>query len=203
MPLSPRLTIQVLRNNIYFDVDIGDVPTPGRPGVLMAGHCDEAIRASTHARSLASCPDPAASPADKECCCHVGCDQGKCSSFHFERNIVYSPAKTAGGGNGSLIGTTWSRGLDNFTFGANVYFVAGAPSLASMFNATGGNSGALGGEDLAQWQAAGKDAQSLGADPLFVGGGAPAFALDPKSPALAAPIGFVPIDLSTVGPRSA
>ena len=48
-----------------------------------------------------------------------------------------------------------------------------------------------------QWQAAGKDAGSLVADPEF----SPAhpFELTPSSPAIVK-LGFVPIDISTVGP---
>ena len=53
----------------------------------MKDHCDASIRASTHKRDPATChPDTAPKVG---CCCYPGCDQGKCSSFTFERNIVY------------------------------------------------------------------------------------------------------------------
>ena len=185
-------TDNVLSNNIYYDVDIGDVPTPGRPEVLMAGHCDAAIRASTHGRNLAKCADPTTSPDDPDCCCHPGCDQGKCSSFLFERNIVYAPK----GANTSFVGTTWAGGLTNFSFNSNVYFFDGAPPGQKLFNFTDAQKF---NENFTEWQNHGKDAHSLVADPKFVSG-APTFALDPASPAVVAE-GFVPIDLSSVGPR--
>ena len=72
--------------------------------------------------------------------------------------------------------------------------------LPALFNTTGTGTG---GESLAQWQAQGKDALSIAADPNFKGGShaPPLFVLDPASPAIAQQ-GFMPIDLSTVGPRS-
>jgi len=177
-------------------VNIGDVPTAGRKPVLMAGSCDAAIRASTHARDMKSCPDPSSSPDNPECCCHPSCDQGKCSSFTFERNIVYAPSHA---GNGTFVGETWWGGLANFTFAHNVYYAAGKPrGLAGMFNSTPAGP-QWHAESLAEWQKHGKDAGSLDADPQFAAP-PPAFSLDPASPAITQE-GFVPIDLSRVGPR--
>ena len=104
------------------------------------------------------------------CCCYPGCDQGKCSSFKFERNIVYQPQNAtgifvgtgfAGARTSALFGTilrqtivkadlllvtktgsgqtnkqngnltkegrrfdsrSCAEGLDNFTFGKNLYW---------------------------------------------------------------------------------
>jgi hypothetical protein len=104
------------------------------------------------------------------CCCYPGCDQGKCSSFKFERNIVYQPQNAtgifvgtgfAGARTSTLFGTilrqtivkadlllvtktgsgqtnkqngnltkegrrfdsrSCAEGLDNFTFGKNLYW---------------------------------------------------------------------------------
>jgi len=68
-------TDNLLANNIYYDVNIGDVPAPGRPEILMPGKCDSAIRASTHHRDPATCSPDTAPTAG--CCCYPGCDQGK------------------------------------------------------------------------------------------------------------------------------
>ena len=179
-------TDNVLRNNIYYAVNVGDVPTPGRPEILMPGTCDTSIRSSSHARNVQSCPHPDSAPS-AGCCCHPGCDQGKCSSFTFERNIVFQPPNATS----SLVDGTWAGGLDNFTFHNNVYWKAGAEHDAALFNKT---------QSFAAWQHAGKDGASLFADPRF--SNATTFALAAASPALAPPIGFQPIDISTVGPRA-
>ena len=189
-------TDNIIRNNIYFDVDIGDVPTPGRQEIFMHGHCDSAIRASTHTRDVAACrPD---TDPHTGCCCYPGCDQGKCSSFRFERNIVFEPQ----GANSTIVGTTFAHGLDNFSFTGNLYFAAGRPPLTPLFNSTGGNTATVkDAESFADWQRSGKDDKSLnGRDPLFTSN--VTFALSPESPAIKQ-LGFVPIDLSTVGPRAA
>ena len=55
------------------------------------------------------------------------------------------------------------------------------------------------GKSFEEWQAAGKDEESIIADPLFVNASNFDFRLRPNSPALK--LGFQPIDMSTVGPR--
>jgi hypothetical protein len=178
-------TDNTIVNNIYYHVNIGDQPTPGRAQILMPGQCDGAIRASTHHRDPATChPDthPTAS-----CCCHPGCDQGKCSSFTFERNIVFQPVDAAG----KLVATTFFAGLDNFSFTNNLYYAGNTSTTVPLFNATGKTA-----EGFAKWQAHGKDEGSKIADPKFES--ASKFTLASDSPAIK--LGFVPISISHVGP---
>jgi len=53
--------------------------------------------------------------------------------------------------------------------------------------------------EWAKWRAAGYDAHSVVADPLFVDPGKDDYALRPDSPALE--LGFQPIDVSRIGAR--
>jgi parallel beta-helix repeat protein len=104
------------------------------------------------------------------------------NSFTFERNIVYFES-------GDLLGSNWSN--DKFAMDKNVYFDARAGAAAEkMFK----------GASLAQWRARGHDLHSVVADPQFVNVKKDDFRLQPSSPAFA--LGFKPIDISTVGPRS-
>lgn len=104
----------LIQNNIYYNVNIGDVPTPGRPQILMKGVCDSAIRASTHFRDQNSCPHPDSAPKTG-CCCYPGCDQGKCSSFTFSTNIVF-----VNGSSTFVAKSAPGPGLNNMTFDDNV-----------------------------------------------------------------------------------
>ncbi len=99
-------------------------------------------------------------------------------SFTFERNIVYYRE-------GALLGKNWDG--DGFEIDYNDYY-----------NAAGGPVAFPGG-DLASWQKRGHDRHSIIADPRFVATERDDFTLRPDSPALK--LGFVPIDLSRVGPR--
>jgi len=99
-------------------------------------------------------------------------------SFLFERNIVYF-------NQGRLLGSNWSG--DRFTIDGNIYFDARTPDIR------------FAGKSFAEWRAAGHDAKSMIADPLFVNPANYDFRLRPESPALK--MGFQPIDLGTVGPR--
>ncbi len=99
-------------------------------------------------------------------------------SFTFEHNIVYFDQ-------GRLLGSNWTG--DQFAMKDNLYFD------------TRGRDILFAGKTFAEWQAAGKDAGSLIADPLFVNAGNFDFRLRADSPALR--MGFQPIDMSTVGPR--
>jgi len=99
------------------------------------------------------------------------------SHLHLERNIVYGKTKRMYGGN------SW-KPEGKFTCDRNCYWSeAGEPDFY--------------GKPLADWQAQGRDANSIVADPGFVDPGARDFRLRPGSPALA--LGFEPIDLGTVG----
>eukprot|EP01052_Picozoa_sp_SAG31_P028530 SAG31_NODE_2762_length_5129_cov_3.337972_2_plen_264_part_00 len=183
-----------LTNNLYYDVNQGDRPSPGRKQIIMKD-CDAAIRASTHARPE-SCHPQTAPNASNRCCCFPSdpgapsCDDGKCSSFSFERNAVLQPISY----NGSLLATTFRHGLDNFTFERNDWYKAADPSGSSkLFNSGWGNNGA---NTFAEWQKKGRDAGSVYADPQL---NTTDWSLSPSS--AARKLGFVPIDVSKVGPR--
>jgi hypothetical protein len=100
-------------------------------------------------------------------------------SFTFERNIVYFDQ-------GRLLGSNWSG--NQYVMKNNVYFD------------TRGKDIRFAGQPFQEWQAAGRDAGSIIADPLFVNAGNFNFSLRPDSPARK--MGFQPIDMTTVGPRT-
>jgi hypothetical protein len=102
-------------------------------------------------------------------------------SFTFERNIV--DYRT-----GELLSYVWSGGPDRITLDHNLYW--NAAGEAPRFP-TG---------DLASWQKLGFDTQSLVADPRFVDPDHDDFDLKADSPARS--LGFVPLDLKSVGPRT-
>ena len=97
-------------------------------------------------------------------------------SFTFEHNIVYSTS-------GFFLNGAWSNG--HYRMGKNLYWDTSTadPDFDEM-----------GFED---WQALGRDAGSLVADPLFVNPQALDFRLKPDSPA--GKIGFVPFDPGQAG----
>jgi parallel beta-helix repeat protein len=99
-------------------------------------------------------------------------------SFSFERNIVYFDQ-------GRLLGSNWSG--SQFAMNHNLYFDTRSRDIR------------FAGRSFLDWQAAGHDAGSLIADPLFVNAGNFDFRLQPDSPALK--MGFLQIDMTTVGPR--
>ncbi|HEX2971581.1 MAG TPA: right-handed parallel beta-helix repeat-containing protein [Tepidisphaeraceae bacterium] len=101
-------------------------------------------------------------------------------SFTFERNIVYWNA-------GPLLGINWKE--NNYKLDSNLYWRSDRQAID------------FAGMTFAQWQAKGQDKNSLIADPLFVDPEHGNFAFKPGSPA--EKIGFKPIDLSTVGRRTA
>jgi hypothetical protein len=175
-------TDNLITNNIYENVNVGDVITPGR-SIIKILDCDGAIRSSQHTRDVSTC-DPDTNPK-ANCCCHPGCDQGKCSNFKFTKNIVYQP----GNYTGALVVSGFVHGLDNFTFDDNVYYKSSDPSgKSAAFNTS---------DTFKTWQANGKDAHSVVTNPQFAN--LTSFSLEPASPAF--PLGFKAIDISTVGPR--
>ena len=98
---------------------------------------------------------------------------------HLERNIVYNAAP------GMFWGGNWDPG-SRFTSDRNCFWSeAGEPD----FN----------GKTFGEWQGAGRDGDSIVADPAFVDPSKRDFRLRSDSPALG--IGFRPIDLSAVGLR--
>jgi hypothetical protein len=99
-------------------------------------------------------------------------------SLFVERNIFYS--------NDDKVLLDW-QGHDGCVYRNNVYW---CPTGNVQFN----------GKDYGTWRALGQDTNSVMADPLFADPEHGDFTLSPNSPAIAA--GFVPFDLSCVGPRA-
>jgi hypothetical protein len=99
-------------------------------------------------------------------------------SFTFERNIVYFEQ-------GRLLGSNWSG--DQYVMKDNIYFDTRGMNIR------------FAGQTFEQWKAAGRDAGSVIADPLFVNASNFNFSLRPESPALK--LGFQPIEIGGVGPR--
>lgn len=102
-------------------------------------------------------------------------DQGPMT---FSRNIVYAD-------NGRIFGDQWSK--KNAVIDHNLYFSTKQPLVFVNQN-------------FSKWQELGRDDHSLVLDPRFTDPKAGDFYLPTDSPAF--DIGFDPIDLSTVGPRT-
>jgi hypothetical protein len=102
-------------------------------------------------------------------------------SFTFERNIIYYRT-------GDLFSSNWSDGRGHFALDHNLYWKAdGSPPRFPAGS-------------LEAWQALGLDQHSRVADPRFVDPAHDDFRLKADSPALS--LGFRPLDLSSVGPRT-
>ncbi len=100
-------------------------------------------------------------------------------SFTFERNIVYWTE-------GPLLGSNWKD--DKYVLDYNCYFnTAGEPVMFKEWT-------------FEEWQARGQDTHSVIADPMFTDPASHDYSLKAGSPAY--DIGFLDIDLSTVGPRN-
>jgi hypothetical protein len=96
----------------------------------------------------------------------------------LERNIIAA-------NDAPILGSNWTG--ENFKLDRNIYWNMGPQPVS------------FAGENWQQWQARGQDVHSQIADPLFVDWKKGDFRLQPNSPALK--LGFVPIDLSRVGPQ--
>lgn len=103
-------------------------------------------------------------------------------SFDFEHNIVYWTE-------GTLLDQSWSN--NEFHFDNNLYFYAGGGGVSAIN---------FEGLTLEQWQARGQDVHSIVGDPMFVDPSHGDFTFRPNSPALK--IGFEPISVNSVGPRT-
>jgi len=103
-------------------------------------------------------------------------------SFGFLTNIVYFDS-------GTLLGGNWSG--DNYLMDWNLYYDARRPAPDQLM---------VGPCSWRQWQERGHDTHSAFADPGFANPREADFRLPPYSPALR--LGFRPVDLSGVGPRS-
>ena len=105
-------------------------------------------------------------------------------SFTFERNIVaFSEGLLLRAGHN---GKPWAT--DDVLFRSNCYFDTGGRPITPE------------GMSFEEWQKTGQDGHSIVADPKFADLDGRDFALASDSPAIS--LGFVPIDLSDVGPRS-
>jgi hypothetical protein len=185
-------TDNVLENNIYYNVNVGDVVTPGRSKIIM-NSCDTAIRSSQHNRNVLTC-HPNKDPKTN-CCCHPGCDQGKCSSFNFTRNIILQPNTY----NGTYLGCTVPFGLENFTFMKNLYWIVGTDmnkiESMNLFNDTIGYKN---GVNFNTWTKLDrKDDNTILANPEL---NTSNFKFDNKNSPAITKIGFQPIDISKIGP---
>ncbi|MCX7865851.1 MAG: right-handed parallel beta-helix repeat-containing protein [Limisphaera sp.] len=105
-------------------------------------------------------------------------------SFIFTNNIVLFDQ-------GVLLGGSWNN--DRFVIDGNLYW--------DLRPGANWENWKFGGRSWADWRARGHDRNSLFGDPLFVGPREGDFRLAPGSPARF--IGFQPLDLRGVGPRSA
>ena len=103
-------------------------------------------------------------------------------SYSFRRNIVYLTT-------GNMISTRHNPAGCNTLFDGNLYW---DPSGVEPLFGAG---------TFAQWQATGRDANSVIADPLFVAANAFDFRLRPESPALK--LGFRPLDPGQAGLEAA
>ena len=93
-----------------------------------------------------------------------------------------------------MLVTTFAQGLTNFSFSYNNYYNLNNTLATNGYNATLGKNH---GSSFQESKAAGKDAGSLAVDPQFEN--LVKFSLAPTAPAVAE-LGFVPIDISNVGP---
>ncbi|MEJ5238129.1 right-handed parallel beta-helix repeat-containing protein [Limisphaera sp. VF-2] len=105
-------------------------------------------------------------------------------SFIFTNNIVLFDQ-------GVLLGGSWNN--DRFVIDGNLYW--------DLRPGANWENWKFGSRSWADWRARGHDRHSLFGDPLFVGAREGDFRLAPGSPARF--IGFQPLDLRGVGPRSA
>jgi hypothetical protein len=92
---------------------------------------------------------------------------------------------------GTLLGSDWSGGTNQFTSDGNVWFDRRQGTNVAAYR--------FAGQTWDQWQQRGQDAHSRIADPLLVDEAHPEMGLRKNSPAYA--VGFQPIDVSTVGAR--
>jgi hypothetical protein len=111
-------------------------------------------------------------------------EPGHCA-FRFERNLVVHAAGDTVRGGYRCANLDPTRAV----FRRNLYWNRAGTPLRFF------------GKTFADWQAAGMDAGSCVADPLFADSAHDDFRLRPDSPAIA--VGFQPFDLTDVGPRPA
>eukprot|EP00055_Hartaetosiga_balthica_P009017 m.34948 g.34948 ORF g.34948 m.34948 type:complete len:726 (+) comp6571_c0_seq1:96-2273(+) len=114
--------------------------------------------------------------------CNAMAPDGACSSFNFFTNIVFQPFQP-------IFMSTIPTGFQNMTFDNNTYWAQDKTSIQFPM-----------GKTFSQWKAEGKDGHSIISDPEFIDPQANDFSdLNPSSPSIK--LGFVPIDISKVGPQ--
>lgn len=177
-------------NNVFHNVNIGDIRTPGRQEIFMHKWChgESSIHAATYKRDLNTCPNPDTNPKPG-CCCHEGCTQGLCSNWHFERNIVVANGEEGcTQGVCPLVTTYFEGGLNNFTFANNLYYLGGRPSTRAIFD--------FDQKTFATWKR--RDQGSFFDDPRLT------WQPDivPMSSPAVKKLGFQPFSLRKVGPQS-
>lgn len=116
--------------------------------------------------------------------CNYSSNQGACSSFLFETNIIY----TNNTWNYDILGDSSHTSWKNMTVNGNTYW-----SVRQHDNITFPD-----GYSIQQWTAEGKDIDHVLQDPLFVDAANYNFKLQADSPAIA--LGFQQIDVENVGP---
>ncbi|MFO1460022.1 MAG: right-handed parallel beta-helix repeat-containing protein [Verrucomicrobiota bacterium] len=105
-------------------------------------------------------------------------------SFRFEHNVVIWDS-------GDLLGSNWKGTTHEFLLDHNTYFDSRIGTHPAEYR--------FAGKSWNEWRQAGQDSHSQIADPLLVDPAQPELGLRPNSPALS--VGFVPIDLTGLGPR--
>lgn len=105
-------------------------------------------------------------------------------SFWFTNNVIITRS-------GTLLGSDWSGSTNQFHSDGNLWFDSRHGTNVAAYRFSG--------QSWEDWRRRGQDGRSLIADPLLVDEAHPEKGLQKDSPAY--PLGFQPIDLSTVGPR--
>lgn len=105
-------------------------------------------------------------------------------SFWFTNNVIITQS-------GTLLGSDWSGGTNQFTSDGNLWFDRRQGTNVSAYR--------FAGQSWEEWRQRGQEAHSRIADPLLVDDAHPEKGLRKNSPAYV--VGFQPIDVSTVGPR--
>lgn len=108
------------------------------------------------------------------------------NEFYWKRNILYFDPPA---GNHLPVALGTIAEYKNVSFADNLYYSPNGAPMIFPGNVT-----------FSEWQKSGRDARSIVANPMFRNAKARDFELSPDSPAIRK-LGFVPIDLSIIGPQ--